>query len=537
MHLQAAHVIDRLPGRASRDEIHGLRTGQSADQPSGETLAAPGEDPDAHGVAPATSPSRRPADRGRETLAYAPRDEAADAKASLPPPAPTVSVGDLIADKYRVESVLGEGGMCVVYGARRIHFDDRVAIKVLRYELTGQSAMVSRFLREGKASTRIRSHHVVRVIDVGTLPAGPPYLVLEFLEGQDLDAVLSGEGRLPITVAVDFVLQAGEAIAEAHHLGIVHRDLKPANLFLTANADGTPFVKVFDFGISKLASDLLRDQDLDLTDATSVIGSPQYMSPEQLRSARDVDGRADLWSLGAILFELATGGTPFQAESVPELCASVLREEPIAMTTLRADCPRKLERVVMRCLEKDPAARFQDMAELAKALAPFASAAGLLSVRRITGTNGDVVRGSSPSFAPGSIRPSLEPFASKSLIPTAHGPRGLTIALAALVLAGAVVTVVGPFQSKPVPAAAASSEALPAAASEPSPTTAMPEEIPSPVEPTFEVPENPNRAHVPPMQRSAEVRPPSPRAAATATPSATVDASKNDLDLQFGHRK
>ena len=234
---------------------------------------------------------------------------ALDLDASLP------SAGTVLSERYLIDSVLGEGGMCFVYRARRLHLDDHVAIKLLRPEMASEKILVERFLREGRAVASIRSEHVVRVIDVERLPNGSPYLVLEYLEGTDLDAHLASEGPLEIATAVDLVLQACEAIAEAHEAGIVHRDLKPANLFLSRFSDGSPWIKVLDFGISKVVrSNSLHD--IGSMDA-SVLGSPRYMAPEQVRASRDMDHRVDIWALGTILYELLAGRTPSSRTRCP----------------------------------------------------------------------------------------------------------------------------------------------------------------------------------------------------------------------------
>lgn len=281
--------------------------------------------------------------------------------------------------------------MCVVYGARHLQLENPVAVKVLRPQVVADALnpqeIVDRFLREGVAASRIGSEHVVRTFDVGTLPSGHPFLVMEFLDGHDLDALLSRHGPLPIEAAVDYVLQAGEAIAEAHGLGIVHRDLKPANLFLTQRADGSPCVKVLDFGISKLVeARSSRAFRASLTGTANILGSPHYMSPEQLKASRDVDQRTDIWSLGAILQELLSGEPPFKGETMPEVCANILKEPPQTLSSLRTDVPDGLADVVLRCLEKEPRRRFQNMGALASALSEFATPSGKASAHRIVGT-------------------------------------------------------------------------------------------------------------------------------------------------------
>jgi eukaryotic-like serine/threonine-protein kinase len=286
-------------------------------------------------------------------------------------PAQAVQPGDVLADKYRVERVLGQGGMGVVVLAEHIELRERVAIKFL-LDSTGENAeLAERFIREARAAVRIKSEHVVRVIDVGRLPTGAPYMVMEFLEGEDLSQRLLA-GRVPIEDAVDYVIQCCEAMHVAHRSGIVHRDLKPANLFLTQRPDGSALVKVLDFGISKVKS--TDAAQLSLTHTQTMMGSPLYMSPEQMRSSKDVSLAADIWSLGVILHELISGDVPFTGETFPEVLVQVMSEPPPKLRSLRPEVPAELEAVVLRCLEKHPADRYSSVAALAVALTPFASA-------------------------------------------------------------------------------------------------------------------------------------------------------------------
>lgn len=284
-----------------------------------------------------------------------------------------LSPGDIVAGKYRIESVLGEGGMGFVLGARNIALDEPVAIKILRPDAVTDGQAVARFFREARASVRMKGEHVAKVLDVGSLADGTPYMLMELLQGADLSAVVERHGRLAVHVAVDYVLQTCEALAEAHALGIVHRDIKPSNLFLTTGVDGLPCLKVLDFGISKATSaiDATRP-DYGLTQTQTVMGSPQYMAPEQMRSSRRVDGRTDIWGLGTIMHELLTGSPPFVAETMPELFAMILQDPAPSLRTARPDVPPGLDAVVRRCLEKSPDARPADVLELARLLMPFA---------------------------------------------------------------------------------------------------------------------------------------------------------------------
>ena len=279
--------------------------------------------------------------------------------------------GEIFAEKYRIERVLGIGGMGVVLAATHILLDERVAIKLLLPLVAKNPDLVARFLREGRAAIKIRSEHVGRVLDVGKPALGAPYLVMEYLEGTDLSAVLKAQGPLPIVTAVDYLLQACEALAEAHAMGTIHRDLKPANLFVTTLADGSACIKVLDFGISKVADG--TSADLSMTKSTTLMGSPLYMSPEQLRSLRSVDARTDIWALGVILFEMLAGSPPFAGESLPDLSVSIIVGKAPLLRMKRPDAPAKLEAAIARCLEKDQTKRIAGIGELATLLAPFGS--------------------------------------------------------------------------------------------------------------------------------------------------------------------
>jgi eukaryotic-like serine/threonine-protein kinase len=294
----------------------------------------------------------------------------------------SVVEGQLLAGKYRVERVLGVGGMGIVVAALHIQLDERVALKFLLPEALGNGEAVARFAREARAAVKIKSEHVARVSDVGTLDDGAPYMVMEYLDGVDLCAWLTQRGALPIEQAVEFVLQACEAIAEAHTLGIVHRDLKPANLFIIQRPDGALAVKVLDFGIS-------RTMDLGpsggMTKTCAVMGSPLYMSPEQMQSSKDADARSDIWALGVVLYELISGRPPFQGEALPEVVFRVMSAPPNPLRVACPGVPPGLEAVVLKCLEKDPKQRYQDIGALALTLFEFAPKRSKASVERIVG--------------------------------------------------------------------------------------------------------------------------------------------------------
>lgn len=294
-----------------------------------------------------------------------------------------VSEGDILAERYRVERVLGLGGMGVVVAAVHTKLDQRVAIKFLRPEASAYPALTARFLREAKAAAKIRSEHVGRVTDFGTLDSGAPYMVMEYLEGQDLSSLVNSRGPLPIADAVEYVLQACEGIAEAHATGVVHRDIKGANLFLTYRSDKSPVVKVLDFGISKATQpEDPEDAHVNMTTTGMILGSPTYMSPEQVRSSKDIDGRTDIWSLGVVLHELLTGTTVFEASTVPALLAMIAADPPRSLRSIREDVPPGLEQVVLKCLAKPREQRYSNVGELARALEPFAPARAVVHVAR-----------------------------------------------------------------------------------------------------------------------------------------------------------
>jgi serine/threonine protein kinase len=296
-----------------------------------------------------------------------------------------VSIGDVVARKYRIDRVLGEGGMGVVVAATDTQLDRRVAIKFLLPEALTSPDIVARFAREARAAAKIHGEHVVRIIDVGELETGAPYIVMEYLEGGDLAERIRSQPGVSPSDAAHYVLQACEALAEAHVAGIVHRDLKPANLFLAQQPDRSVTVKVLDFGISKAPTGTGG-----ITSTQAVMGSPHYMSPEQLVSAKNVDPRSDVWSLGIVLYETLAGAPPFTGDTMPEIVAKILQSPLPSLRALRPDVPAEFEHVIARCTAKDPSARFGDVAELARALVAFAPDAIRSAERaaRILGVSG-----------------------------------------------------------------------------------------------------------------------------------------------------
>jgi serine/threonine-protein kinase len=289
-------------------------------------------------------------------------------------------LGDVIDGKYRIDGVLGTGGMAIVLAAHHLQLDDRVAIKLLRPSSLDNPELVMRFRREARAAVKIKGEHAARVIDVGQLH-GTPFMVMEYLHGADLSQWLRRSKRLPVEQAIEFILQTSEALAEAHALGIVHRDLKPANLFVTRRPDRSLCVKVLDFGISKRGPGLASS---NITQVSALMGSPLYMSPEQIESSKDTDPRSDIWSLGVILYELLSGEPPFNGETMPELIRQIMSASPKPLRALRPDLPASLETVVLKCLQKERGERFESVALFAQALSSFASARPRTSAQRVS---------------------------------------------------------------------------------------------------------------------------------------------------------
>ena len=385
-----------------------------------------------------------------------------------------VQPGDVLAGKYRVERVLGSGGMGVVVAAEHIELGQRVALKFLLPHARHLGETHSRFLREAKAAVQIESEHVARVLDFGRLESGAPYLVMEYLDGEDLSTRI--DGPQPIGDAVDFVLQASAAMAVAHSLGIIHRDLKPGNLFVTRRPDGSPLVKVLDFGISKLS---LLDTSVALTHSSTIMGSPRYMSPEQARNAGSVDARTDLWSLGAILYELLTGVPPFQGNSLTEVLTLLVTADPEPIRSYRPDVPPGLEQAVLKALEKPLERRYANIAEFSAALVEFAprrswvlhdQVSGVLARAGISAPppSPETLEPSSRTIVPPALTPELEaqatlrqprpeaPRSSPQAPPRKRLPTGVLLGAGGLTLAGLAFALgyqTAPLSPPPAPAA------------------------------------------------------------------------------------
>jgi serine/threonine protein kinase len=258
--------------------------------------------------------------------------------------------GERLAGKYLVEHVIGSGGMGVVLAAQHVALRTRVAIKLLLPQAAAMPDAIGRFMREAQAAAMLRSEHVARVIDVGTLDTGMPYLVMEYLTGSDFRTHLQHRHTLAVPEVAEYLLQVCDALAEAHAHGIVHRDLKPANLFLTTRPNGTPLVKVLDFGLAKVLDPARSASDASLTATDMVAGSLHYISPEQLRSLRSADHRSDIWALGVIAYELLTGQRPFDGEGLTGVLTFILTEEPEPPSTWVPDLPPPIEALILRWL-------------------------------------------------------------------------------------------------------------------------------------------------------------------------------------------
>jgi len=295
-----------------------------------------------------------------------------------------VREGEVLAGKYRVERIPGRNGLGVLVQVRHLELGQEVTLKFLVPDACMYPEFVQRFIREARAAVKIQGEHVARVTDVGRLESGAPYMVREFLRGPDFADVLKVRGALPIAEACDYIIQAAEAVAEGHVHGIAHRNLRPTTLVVTRRSDGAPLVKVFDFAAAEaLHVESFAKRSVGLVGTSALLASLPYLSPEQVRDPHSVDFRADVYGLGAILYELLSGVPPFEAESAPALLAMVAADIPVRLRTLRFGLPVALEEAVMRCLEKSRELRFANMSELTAALRPFASSDSLASIERI----------------------------------------------------------------------------------------------------------------------------------------------------------
>jgi serine/threonine-protein kinase len=275
--------------------------------------------------------------------------------------------GAMIAGRYCVLRKIADGGMGVLYACEDMVLERAVAVKLMQRAIANDPVLSERLLREARLAAQLKKH-VAQVFDCGTLPTGEPYIVMELLRGRDLYSILRDTGPLAPSQLANYMLEVCAGLEEAHERGIIHRDLKPENLFCAEEPDGSVVLKIVDFGVSKqLTSDRMRAQ----TNPTESVGSPQYMSPEQITTPSEVDPRTDIWSLGVVMFELLTGCAPFNGKHPAQVCASVLRDPIPPFSDFRNDLPPALEAIVLRCLERNRARRFQRVTELAHALSSF----------------------------------------------------------------------------------------------------------------------------------------------------------------------
>ncbi|MBK6693535.1 MAG: protein kinase [Myxococcales bacterium] len=491
---------------------------------------------DAHGT-------RHPRAAGRE-------DDEDDVVGSRRGPLPS---GMVLDGRYRIDRLLGQGAMGAVYAAEHLVLKTRVAIKVLVARATPES--LARFAQEARVTAELRSEHAIRVLDVATPDGRAPYIVMELLEGTDLEGLLKRRTRLPLDEAARYVLEACDAVAEAHALGVVHRDLKPANLFLTTGRqEGAPTIKVLDFGLSKIVrGEALGDVSLSKTYA--FMGSPAYMSPEQIRNAKAADHRADIWSLAVVLYELVTGALPFPDDSAAVLLLAIANKPWVPASERRGELPASFDAVLARCLEKEPADRYPDIAAFVDALRPFAARAPSRALHSVQHESAALSAGSSnapKAFGP----PRLEPrgattttSALTAFAPSGAGPevrshgRALAIAgVLAVALAGAAIarlrdgtaTIRPAEASRPTVAATALSPGAATPPTAPSPIS-LPAVVPvaTPTEAATDAGARPRvdtKGSAPRRAAPPVVSSPTPAAARTQTPPSSFQPVTDRLD-------
>jgi len=439
-----------------------------------------------------------------------------------------ITVGQVFLGKYRVEQLLGQGGMGVVARCTHLALNEQVALKMLRPDVLQDEEATSRFMREAQAAVKLRSEYVARVTDVGTFENGVPYMVMEYLDGQDLGVVLHEQGKISVQWATELMLQAAEALAEAHSIGIVHRDVKPTNLFVTWRPDGSSLVKVLDFGISKSP----MGTDMQLTQTQSLLGTPAYMSPEQMRSARLVDQRTDIWSLGTVMYELIEGHRPFEAESFSEMCVKVAVDTPLPMV----NTPPALQQVVLRCLAKTPEQRYPSMADLGRDLVPFARDPHTAQMmvdrmfRMLGRTNTTSWERASavlpvPVVHSAAVPVAIDPGTLHSTAPVASPKRRTWLVLASVALVGiaaGATALVLLRDDEPAPVVAPAPPAPASTAGSAPPVAAPPEPVaPAAVEPAAVEPAAVTAVAEPVVAEPAPKRPPIRRPTSTRRPPAT----------------
>jgi serine/threonine-protein kinase len=347
-------------------------------------------------------------------------------------------VGLVLDGKYAIARLLGEGGMGEVYEARHTKLGRRVAVKFLFAEYARKPAVARRFETEAMTAGSLEHENVGAVYDVGALPDGTPYLVMEFLVGEDVDRLLQRETRLTLARAADIVIQACHGLDEVHRRGIVHRDLKPANLFLLRRPNGADLVKIIDFGIAKLRTD---QAPLEATKTGAAIGTPYYMSPEQGRGEKNITSASDLYSLGVILYELLAGARPHEGSSPFEIVHKILTEAPPPLEQLAPDLPPPVYPIVRKALSREPADRFASANELAMALGPFVTMAPGAIAPPAYAIAATPVEGQAVRVAASTLTAADLPLTMPAT--TATRPRGSRVALGVLGGLGVLVLACG----------------------------------------------------------------------------------------------
>ncbi|MGC4092803.1 MAG: serine/threonine-protein kinase [Polyangiaceae bacterium] len=456
----------------------------------------------------------------------------ADAAFTLPTPQ-LLRLGSTLDGKYRIDRLIAEGGMGVVYEGYHLVLEHRIAVKVVRPEFANHPEAVARFLDEARAIARLRGSHIAHVFDTGRTEWDAPYMVLEYLDGSDLRAVLEHDGPLSIGRAVDYLLQICDAVAEAHAAGLVHRDLKPENLFVTREASGRDCLKVIDFGISKRLGG-----GRSLTRQGQHLGSPLYMAPEQMSEPDQVDERADIWSMGVVLYELLSNSVPFNGSNLATACMQVLNAEPVALRALRAEIPAELEQVVMRCLAKNKGLRFGSVAELRADLEPFAEETAPMSqLRRVTPVSARSVQAETP-ISLGDAKTLLSECEARPTTKAVAQPRlplrwigfaaaaGVTLAAGLGLRPHVVNALSAPPALQPLPEVVAPVANTPAAVDPTPPSRAVPSVVPVAVVPTAveALPLAPRAQPV--ARRLVAVIAPPPQPIPTAQPTAVGDPSE-----------
>jgi serine/threonine-protein kinase len=393
-------------------------------------------------------------------------------------------IGEVLADKYELVRLIGEGGMGAVYEARHRLIGRRFAVKFLHAAHAAEPPMLGRFEREARAAGALENENLVAVTDFGFAADGAPYIVMEHLEGEDLARLLGRVGPLPVRRAVDLVVQACRGLAVAHGHGIVHRDLKPANLFVVRRNDGGDLVKVLDFGIAKLRDGAegagAAGAGGPVTGTGKMLGTPGFTPPEQARGERDVDQRADIYALGAILYELLSGARAHPGENYNAILFHILTQQVTPLASLRAGLPAGLTEVVHRAMAAERADRYQSADELVRALLPFGPApaamasaradAGALTAASAPSLAADVISAANAASSRQRARPLARPFARSTA-------RVAGLALLAAAIAAAVVLLGRGLVVRPAPPpaqVAAPQVAAPPPAPSPPPAATVP---------------------------------------------------------------